>query len=219
MPINNTSSAVVVVSRIWSVLTESIQIPPQAQSQPRPQPPPQHRRKAPGIKPSQKSSAQPHASGASCQRTDGASPASRIRTDECGSAPEASTTMPQPQLKTKTVLQRGPRPSPNKTAMRGAIHHTPQSSDDEDEFEDLAGFVATEEDKIEYVRAAARRKAEATGSEIPLLLDPKKILEYIKSGLSSLILLLMIWTYLKTSSSTFNSSSSMRFINVIFRKS
>src|ERR1041385_3355139 len=63
--------------------------------------------------------------------------------------------------------------------MRGAIH-TPPTSDDEDEFEDLAGFVTTEADKIEYVRAAARRKAEATGSEIPLLLDPKKILEYIE---------------------------------------
>src|ERR1041384_1365235 len=88
--------------------------------------------------------------------------------------------MPQSQLKTKTVLHRGPRSSPNKTAMRCAIHHTPQTSDDEDEFEDLAGFVSSEADKIEYVCAAARRKAEATGSEIPLLLDPKKILEYIE---------------------------------------
>src|ERR1041385_3761787 len=160
-------------------MTASIQIPPQDQSQPRLQPPPQHRKKAPGMKPSQKTSAKPRVVGSSYQRTDGAAPSSRIRTDESG-APEASTTMPQSQLKTKTVLQHGPRPSPKKTAMRGAIHHTPQSSDDEDEFEDMAGFVATEADKIEYVRAAARRKAEATGSEIPLLLDPKKILEYIE---------------------------------------
>src|SRR4051812_16679628 len=43
----------------------------------------------------------------------------------------------------------------------------------------MAGFVATEEQQIEYVHAAARRKAEATGSEVPLLLDPKKILEFI----------------------------------------
>src|SRR4051812_36888808 len=144
-------------------MTASIQIPPQDQSQPRQQPPPQHRKKAPGMKPFSKTSTQPQVVGSSCQRTDGASPSSRIRTDESG-APEASTTMPQHQLKTKTVLQRGPRPSPKKTAMRGAIHHTPQSSDDEDEFEDLAGFVATEADKIEYVCAAARRKADATGS-------------------------------------------------------
>src|SRR4051812_32012694 len=54
------------------------------------------------------------------------------------------------------------------------------SDEDEDEFEDLVGIVATEEQKIEYVHAAARRKAEATSSEVPLLLDPKKILEYIE---------------------------------------
>ena len=62
--------------------------------------------------------------------------------------------------------------------MRGSLHAF-NSDEDEDEFEDLAGFVATEEQRIEYVRAPARRKAEATGSEVPLLLDPKKILEYI----------------------------------------
>src|SRR3954470_6620888 len=54
------------------------------------------------------------------------------------------------------------------------------SDEEEDEFEDLAGFVATEEQKIEYVRGAAKRKAEDTGFEVPLLLDPKKILEYIE---------------------------------------
>src|SRR4051812_48637099 len=63
--------------------------------------------------------------------------------------------------------------------MRGSLQAF-NSDEEEDEFEDLAGFVATEEQKIEYVRAAARRKAEATGSEVPLLLDPKKILEYIE---------------------------------------
>src|SRR3954468_10387117 len=40
--------------------------------------------------------------------------------------------------------------------------------------------MATEEQKLEYVRVAAKRKAEATGSEVPLLLDPKKILEFIE---------------------------------------
>ena len=54
------------------------------------------------------------------------------------------------------------------------------SDEEEDEFEELASFVATKEQKIEYVRAAARRKVEATGFEVPLLLDPKKILEYIE---------------------------------------
>jgi len=63
--------------------------------------------------------------------------------------------------------------------MRGSLQAF-NSDEEEDEFEDLAGFVATKEQKIEYVRAAARRKAEATGSEVPLLLDPKKILEYIE---------------------------------------
>src|SRR4051812_2899898 len=162
-------------SRVKSLvrdLSASVQMPPQLQTQ--------HRKKTPGIKPSKKSSASLQISESSCQRTAGAAPSSRIRTDESRTAPEASTTMPQPQLKTKAVVQRGPRPSPKKTAMRGAFHHSPQTSDEEDEFEDLAAFVATEEDKVEYVRAAARRKAEATGSEIPLLLDPKKILEYIE---------------------------------------
>ena len=107
--------------------------------------------------------------------TSGPAPTSRLRTDESGSAPEASSTVPQPQLKTKTTIQRGVRPSPKNTTMRGSLHAVIDSEDDEDEFEDLAGFVATEEQKIEYVRAAARRKAEATGSEVPLLLDPKKI--------------------------------------------
>src|SRR4051812_13355249 len=63
--------------------------------------------------------------------------------------------------------------------MRGSLQPF-NSDEEEDEFEDLAGFVATEEPKLEYVRAAARRKAEATSSEVPLLLDPKKILEYIE---------------------------------------
>src|SRR3954471_6622653 len=160
------------VKNLVRELSASVQIPPPLQSQ--------HRKKTPGIKPSKKSSATLQISDSSCQRTAGAAPSSRIRTDESRTAPEASTTMPQPQLKTKTVLQRGPRPSPKKTAMRGAIHHTPQTSDEEDEFEDLAAFIATEEDKVEYVRAVARRKAEATGSKIPLLLDPKKILEFIE---------------------------------------
>src|SRR3954467_6411270 len=162
-------------SRVKSLvrdLTASVQLPTQPQ--------PQHRKKTPGIKPSKKSSASLPISESSCQRTAGAAPSSRLRTDESRPAPEASTTMPQPPLKTKAVIQRGPHPSPKKTAMRGALPHTPQTSDDEDEFEDLAAFVATEEDKVEYVHAAARRKAKATGSEIPLLLDPKKILEYIE---------------------------------------
>src|ERR1041384_2062634 len=63
--------------------------------------------------------------------------------------------------------------------MRGSLQAF-NSDEEEDEFEELASFVATEEQKIEYVRAAARRKAEASGSEVPLLLDPKKILEYIE---------------------------------------
>ena len=69
--------------------------------------------------------------------------------------------------------------APKQTAMRGSLQAF-NSDEEEDEFEDLAGFVATEEQKIEYICAAARRKAKATGSEIPLLLDPKKILEYIE---------------------------------------
>src|SRR4051812_24884684 len=78
--------------------------------------------------------------------------------------------MPKRSLKTK---------APKQTAMCGSLQAF-NSNEEDDEFEDLAGFVATKEQKIEYVRAAARRKAEATGSEIPLLLDPKKILEYIE---------------------------------------
>ena len=40
--------------------------------------------------------------------------------------------------------------------------------------------MATEEQKLEYVCTAAKRKDEATGSEVLLMLDPKKILEYIE---------------------------------------
>src|ERR1041385_8168832 len=63
--------------------------------------------------------------------------------------------------------------------MRGSIQVVLSSDEEDDEFQDFAGFVATEEQKIEYVRVAAQRKAEATISEVPLLLDPKKIMEFI----------------------------------------
>jgi len=128
------------------------------------------KKKTPGVKPSGASASGTQAPTSSCQRTTGPAPASRIRTDESGSAPEASSSVPKRSLKTK---------APKQTAMRGSLHAF-NSDEEEDEFQDLAGFVATEEQKIEYIRAAARRKAEATGSEIPLLLDPKKILEFVE---------------------------------------
>src|SRR4051812_41264890 len=62
--------------------------------------------------------------------------------------------------------------------MRGSIPVV-LNSYEEDEFEDEASFVSNEEQQIEYLRVAARPKAEATSSEVPLLLDPKKILEFI----------------------------------------
>src|ERR1041384_943751 len=128
------------------------------------------KKKTPGVKPSGASASGTQAPTSSCQRTTGLAPASRLRTDESGSAPEASSTIPQRSLKRK---------APKETAMRGSLQAF-NSDEEEDEFEDLAGFVANKEQKIEYIHAASRRKAEATGSEIPLLLGPKKILEYIE---------------------------------------
>jgi hypothetical protein len=128
------------------------------------------KKKTPGLKPSGASASKTQAPTSSCQRTTGPAPTSRIRTDESGIAPEASSSVPKRSLKTKP---------PKQTAMRGSIHAF-NSDEEVDEFEDLVGFVATKEQKIEYIRTAAKRKAEATGSEIPLLLDPKKILEYIE---------------------------------------
>src|ERR1043165_3225552 len=67
------------------------------------------KKKTPGVKPSGASASGTQAPTSSCQRTTGPAPASRLRTDESGSAPEASSTAPQRSLKTK---------SPKQTAMR-----------------------------------------------------------------------------------------------------
>ena len=68
-------------------------------------------------------------------------------------------------MKTKATAGRGSRPSPHKKQV---AFHVP-SSDDEADDEELA----------EIIRDRQQRAARAKGSEVPLLLDPKLILEYI----------------------------------------
>src|SRR3954463_1759975 len=69
---------------------------PQLRSKPK-------KKKIPGVKPSGASSSGKQAPTSSCQRTTGPAPASRLRTDESGSAPEASSTMPHRSLKPPAV--------------------------------------------------------------------------------------------------------------------
>ena len=96
-------------------LSSSVQIPqPDAStaagaSKPQAKP---KKKKTPGVKPSGASASGTQAPTSSCQRTTGPAPASRLRTDESGNAPEASSTAPQRPLKPK---------APKQTAMRGSL--------------------------------------------------------------------------------------------------
>ncbi len=101
----------------------------------------------------------PHAS---CQRTTGISIASGATASS--SAPPNSSTGPT-LLKTKATAGRGTKPSPHKKQVAFQV------PSDEDEADD--------EELAEIIRNRQQRAARAKGSDVPLMLDPKKILDFI----------------------------------------
>src|SRR4051812_48609076 len=107
-----------------------------------------------------KSSAPVHL--ASCQRTTGISIASGVSASS--SATPNSSAGPS-LLKKKATAGRGNRPSPNKKQ----VVFTVPSDDDE----------ADEEELTEIIRDRQERPAKAKGTPVPLLLDPRAILDYI----------------------------------------
>ena len=107
-----------------------------------------------------KSSAPVHL--ASCQRSTGISIASGASASS--SAPPQSSTGPT-LLKTKATAGRGSRPSPHKKQV---AFHVPSSEDEADD-EELA----------EIIRDRQQRATRAKGTNVPLLLDPKLILDFI----------------------------------------
>ena len=107
-----------------------------------------------------KSSAPVHL--ATCQRTTGFSIASGVSASS--SAAPMSSSGPT-LLKTKATAGRGPRPSPRKKQVAFQV----PSDDDEADDDELA----------EIIRDRQVKAARAKGIYVPLLLDPKLILEYI----------------------------------------
>ena len=107
-----------------------------------------------------KSSAPVHL--ATCQRTTCISIASGASASS--SAAPYSSTGPS-LLKTKTTTGRGSRPSPQKKQVAFQV------PSDEDEADD--------EELAEIIRDRQVRAAGAKGTDVPLLLDPKLILDYI----------------------------------------
>ena len=117
----------------------------------------------------QKSSAAPSKSSApvhlaTCQRTAGLSIASGVSASS-SAAPKSSSG--PTLLKTKATAERGPRPSPKKKQV---AFHVP--SDDE----------ASDDEHAKIIRDRQVKAARAKGTSVPLLLDPRKILDYLISG-------------------------------------
>ncbi len=106
-----------------------------------------------------KSSAPVHL--ATCQRTAGFSIASGVSASSSASPISSSC---HTLLKTKATVGRGPRPSPKK---KHVAFHVP--SDDE----------ASDDELAEIIRDRQVKAARAKGTSVPLLLDPRKILDYI----------------------------------------
>ena len=99
---------------------------------------------------------------ASCQRTKGISIASGAFASS--SAPPQSSIGPT-MLKTKATAGRGSRPSPHKKQVAFQV------PSDEDEADD--------DELAEIIRDRQQRAARAKGTNLPLFLDPKLILDYI----------------------------------------
>src|SRR4051812_42122180 len=107
-----------------------------------------------------KSSAPVHL--ASCQRTTGISIASGVSASS--SAAPKSSAGPS-LLKKKATAGRGTRPSPKKQVVFSV------PSDDDDD--------ADEEELAEIIRDRQERAAKANSTPVPMLLDPRAILDYI----------------------------------------
>src|SRR3954467_719676 len=108
-----------------------------------------------------KSSAPVHL--ASCQRTTGISIASGVSASS--SAAPKSSAGPS-LLKKKATAGRGTRPTPKKQVVFSV------PSDDDDD-------AADEEELAEIIRDRQERAAKAKGTPMPMLLDPRAILDYI----------------------------------------
>src|SRR4051812_38872574 len=109
-----------------------------------------------------KSSAPVHL--ATCQRTTGISIATGVSASS--SAAPKSSAGPS-LLKKKATAGRGTRPSPKKQV----IFSVPSDDNDDDD--------ANEEELAEIIRSRQERAAKAKGTPVPMLLDPKEILNYI----------------------------------------
>src|SRR3954467_3608399 len=108
-----------------------------------------------------KSSAPVHL--ATCQRTTGIS----IATGVSASSSAAPNSSAEPSLlKKKATAGRGTRPSPKKQV----VFSVPSDDDDDD---------ANEEELAEIIRSRQERAAKAKGTPVPMLLDPREILDYI----------------------------------------
>ena len=101
-----------------------------------------------------KSSAPVHL--ATCQRTAGFSISSGVSASSSAAPKSASGPT---LLKTKATAGRGPRPSPKKKQV--AFH------------------VPSDDELAEIIRDRQVKAARAKGTSVPLLLDPRKILDYI----------------------------------------
>src|SRR4051812_2427602 len=111
--------------------------------------------------PPSKSSAPVHL--ATCQRTTGISTATGVSASS--SAAPKSSAGPS-LLKKKATAGRGTRPSPKKQV----VFSVPSDDDDDD---------ADEEELAEIIRSRQERAAKAKGTPVPMLLDPREILDYI----------------------------------------
>src|SRR3954467_9262063 len=108
-----------------------------------------------------KSSAPVHL--ATCQRTTGIS----IATGVSASSSAAPNSSAEPSLlKKKATAGRGTRPSPKKQV----VFFVPSDDNDDD---------ADEEELAELIRSRQERAAKAKGTPVPMLLDPREILDYI----------------------------------------
>src|SRR4051812_31443346 len=108
-----------------------------------------------------KSSAHVHL--ATCQRTTGISIATGVSASS-SAAPNSS--VGPSLLKKKATDGRGTRPSPKKQV----VFSVPYDDDDDD---------ADEEELAELIRSRQERAAKAKGTPVPMLLDPRAILDYI----------------------------------------
>jgi hypothetical protein len=99
---------------------------------------------------------------ASCQCTEGFQSATIAASSASASGHISSNT---PMLKKKATSGRGTRPSPKSKVV------LPQADEND---------MADEDELVEFLRRRAEQAVVAKNSSVPLLLDPKKILDFIE---------------------------------------